>query len=279
MATWLERLGNLPKASIFIASVLLLVGIGLLDSWVRVDLGLSLFYIGPIALAVWYVGRRAGLFLCFLAAIVWFWAELFAIDDNGLLIALWNTLVRLGIFLIITFLLTSLKAAYDREYRLARVDGLTGVINWRSFQETLQAELSRRERYQYPITLAYIDIDNFKQVNDSYGHGRGDTLLQEVAYLISHGVRSSDVPGRVGGDEFVIIMPHTNQSQAQQVLPRLHQDLVQMAQTYHLPVGFSIGVVTYEKLLVTSEEMIATADQVMYQAKADGKNQIVYQAF
>jgi predicted signal transduction protein with EAL and GGDEF domain len=98
----------------------------------------------------WYVGRRAGLFLCFLAAIVWFWAELFAIDDNGLLIALWNTLVRLGIFLIITFLLTSLKAAYDREYRLARVDGLTGVINWRSFQETLQAELSRRERYQYP---------------------------------------------------------------------------------------------------------------------------------
>jgi diguanylate cyclase (GGDEF)-like protein len=279
MAIWLKRVGRLPAFAILGVSIVLLVGIGLLDRLVGADIGLSLFYVGPIALTTWYIGRRVGMAYCFLAAAIWFWAELYALNSNALPISLWNTGLRLAIFLIITVLLSALQTAYEQEYQLAHTDGLTGVMNWRSLQEALQVELARRERYRYPITLAFLDVDNFKQVNDNYGHGRGDTLLQEVAYLMVQGIRSSDVLGRAGGDEFIIIMPHTNQAQAQQVLPRLHHDLMQMVQTFHMPIGFSIGVVTYDQLSATAEEMISTADQLMYQAKAGGKNQIIYQAF
>jgi diguanylate cyclase (GGDEF)-like protein len=279
MAIWLKRVGRLPAFAILGVSIFLLVGIGFLDRSIGADVRLPLFYVGPVALTTWYVGRRAGLIYCFLAAIIGLWVELSADTGNALPFALWNTGLRLAIFVIITLLLSSLQSAYETEYQLAHTDGLTGVMNWRSLQEALQVELARRERYRYPITVAFIDVDNFKQVNDNYGHGRGDTLLQEVAYLMVQGIRSSDMLGRAGGDEFIIIMPHTNQAQAQQVLPRLHHDLMQMVQTFHMPIGFSIGVVTYDQLSATAEEMISTADQLMYQAKAGGKNQIIYQAF
>jgi len=167
--------------------------------------------------------------------------------------------------------------AYDLESRLARTDALTGITNWRSFQELLTVEIQRAQRYPYPITLAYLDIDNFKQVNDQQGHNQGDKLLKGVAQTLTNGLRNTDVVARIGGDEFIVMMPYTNRAQAEQVLPRVHQTLLDFVHEHHFSVGFSVGVVTFEYPSTTVDDMVSVADSVMYEAKQNGKNQIAYQ--
>jgi diguanylate cyclase (GGDEF)-like protein len=273
----LERLTNFPKAGVFVISLVTIGLIGLLDNWVRIDLGLSLFYLAPIALVTWIVGRDAGTVLSAIAAALWFWAELQSQTSGGFALTVWNAIVRLAIFWIITTLLSSLRDAYELESRLARTDALTGITNWRSFHEILTVEIQRAQRYPYPITLAYLDIDNFKQVNDQQGHNQGDILLKGVAQTLSKGIRSTDVVARIGGDEFIVMMPYTNRDQAQQVLPRIHQTLLLFIERNKFPVGFSIGVTTFENPSTDVDDMVSVADSVMYQAKQSGKNQIVYQ--
>lgn len=278
MLVYLERLKRVPKVVIFGICLGSIGLIGLLDTWVSVDIGLSLFYLAPIALATWVVGRDAGTLLAAIAAALWFWAELQSDNFSGFIFALWNAVViRLGTFWIITTVLSSLKDAYELEKHLARTDGLTGVANWRSFQQLLTAEIERAQRYPHPITLAYLDIDNFKHINDRQGHNQGDLLLKEVARQLNHGVRSTDVVARIGGDEFIMMMPYTNRSQAEQVLPRIHLDLLNSTMEQGFSVGFSIGVITFEHPATSVDDMISVADSMMYQAKQNGKNQIVYQ--
>lgn len=251
--------------------------IGLVDAWIRIDLGLSLFYLAPIALVTWLVGRDAGTVVSAVAALVWFLADLNSQASPGYAVTLWNAFIRLAIFWIITTLISSLRDAYELESRLARTDALTGIKNWRSFQETLTIEIERARRYPYPITLVYLDVDNFKQVNDRQGHSQGDRLLQGIAKILNHDMRSTDVVARIGGDEFIGMMPYTNRSQAEQVLPRLHRHLQSFVDKHQFPVSFSIGVITFEYPSTTVEDMVSVADSVMYQAKQNGKNQIVYQ--
>lgn len=277
MLALLERLNKVPKATVFGISLATVGLIGLLDNLVRIDLGFSLFYLAPIALVTWVVGRDAGTVLGAIAAFLWFWAELQSHSFSGLALTLWNTVVRLAIFWIITTLLSSLRDAYELESRLARTDALTSITNWRSFHEILTGEIERAQRYRYPITLAYLDIDNFKQVNDQQGHNQGDVLLKGVAQTLSRGIRNTDVVARIGGDEFIVMMPYTNRNQAQQVLPRIRQNLLLLIEQNTFPVGFSIGVTTFENPSTTVDDMVSVADSVMYQAKQNGKNQIVYQ--
>jgi diguanylate cyclase (GGDEF)-like protein len=277
MLDFLERFRKLPKTMLFGISLGLLGLIGLLDTWVRIDLGFSLFYLAPIAMAAWMVGRDAGIVIATVSALTWFYAELNSHASSDFPLTLWNTFVRLGIFWIVSTLLSSLRDAYDLESRLARTDALTGVTNWRSFQELLTVEIQRAQRYPYPITLAYLDIDNFKQVNDQQGHNQGDKLLKGVAKNLSQGIRNTDVVARIGGDEFIIMMPYTDRAQAEQVLPRVHQTLLDFVYEHHFSVGFSVGVVTFENPSTTVDDMVSVADSVMYEAKQNGKNQIAYQ--
>lgn len=277
MLAFLERLRPFPKIIILGISLGLVGLIGLIDAWIRIDLGFSLFYLAPIALATWLVGRDAGTVISAIAAFTWFLADLQRYASSGFALTLWNAIARLGIFWIVTTLLSSLRDAYEAESRLARTDALTGITNWRSFHEILKIEIERAQRYPYPITLAYLDIDDFKQVNDRQGHSRGDLLLKDVAQKMSQGIRSTDVVARIGGDEFIIMMPYTNRLQAEQVLPRIRQELLSCVAKQQYPVGFSIGVITFECPSTTVDDMVSVADSVMYQAKESGKNQIVYQ--
>lgn len=277
MLTFLERLKAVPKILILGISLGLVGLIGLIDTLIRVDLGFSLFYLVPIALATWLVGRDAGTVFSAISAFIWFLADLQRHTSSGFAMTLWNAFIRLCIFWIFTTLLSSLREAYEAESRLARTDALTGIANWRSFHETLRTEIERAQRYPYPITLAYLDIDNFKQINDRQGHDQGDLVLQGVANRISKGIRSTDVVARLGGDEFSIMMPYTNRDQAEQVLPRIRQDLLFFAEKQKFSIGFSIGVITFEYPSNTVDDMVSIADSVMYQAKENGKNQIVYQ--
>ncbi|MGD9151945.1 MAG: diguanylate cyclase, partial [Desulfobacterales bacterium] len=170
------------------------------------ELALSLFYLFPIGLASWYVGRWSGALLSFASALSWLIADLMMLKSfSNLLILFLNESFRLIVFLIVSYIISRLKTSLENHRQLARTDHLTGIHNRRAFFDLANLELNKARRYQMPISVLYLDIDNFKQINDRYGHQVGDQLLRLVAKTIKDHIRSVDVTARFGGDEFGIL--------------------------------------------------------------------------
>jgi diguanylate cyclase (GGDEF)-like protein len=158
----------------------------------------------------------------------------------------------------------------EREH--AHNDYLTGVANVRHFYVQAQIELARSLRYKRPITIAYIDLDHFKKVNDTLGHSTGDKVLQAVAGTIRSTVRSTDFIARLGGDEFAILMPETSLDQAGIIIRKIQKSLQDMVNDNSWSITFSIGVVTCNDPGCSIQAMIREADDLMYFAKKEGKN-------
>jgi diguanylate cyclase (GGDEF)-like protein len=157
---------------------------------------------------------------------------------------------------------------------LATHDSLTRVLNARSFTEQVMHELERTRRYSRPMTLLYLDLDNFKAVNDTHGHQTGDAVLRLVADAIRRAVRQADLVGRLGGDEFAVLMPETDAAEADAVAQRLAAGLAS-AFRGSPTVTASIGVVSCAATTADAEEVIRSADRAMYEAKRTGKNRVV----
>jgi diguanylate cyclase (GGDEF)-like protein len=156
----------------------------------------------------------------------------------------------------------------------ARTDALTGLPNRRTFMEQLVLELHRARRYSAPLSLALIDVDGLKGVNDTHGHPAGDALLCEVALRIRRTIREIDLPARYGGDEFAVILPSTNLEQARRVANRLTEAVAHRpSQRGHKAIGatLSVGVCQYEHES-TAQDLISAADASLYAAKARGRN-------
>jgi diguanylate cyclase (GGDEF)-like protein len=192
--------------------------------------------------------------------------------------------VRLGFFLIISYFTTrlkdsseKLKVALDKEKTLSRTDSLTKILNRRAFTESAETEIYRARRYKHPFTIVFMDLDNFKAVNDTFGHSAGDKLLDLVAQTIKNNMRSSDLIGRLGGDEFSILMPETGFESADISMRRLQLKLLDIMQRNGWPVTFSIGMVTYTTPPDSIEDIIRKADSVMYSVKNNGKNMIAHE--
>jgi diguanylate cyclase (GGDEF)-like protein/PAS domain S-box-containing protein len=169
---------------------------------------------------------------------------------------------------------TQLNLVLQREKELARTDMLTGLANRRAFYEALQIERARSARYGRPVTLVYLDLDNFKRVNDTLGHAVGDELLACVADLLRRTLRASDTVGRLGGDEFAVLLPETNAQAAEVLLQKLSSVLADTMRAKQWPVTFSMGAAAFLDNPASVEEMIRTADELMYSVKKSGKNRI-----
>lgn len=270
------------KNKLFIVAIGLfgILAIGIVDNLIVENISLSIFFLAPIIFTTWFANKNYGIFICFASASVWLIAELSSkIVYPSVLIPYWNAGVRLGFFLITCSLLSHLKIAYDREKYWARTDQLTGAYNRRFFLELLQAEINRSKRYKHPLTLAYIDLDNFKQVNDRFGHSTGDRLLKLVAEIATQNIRNTDIFGRLGGDEFVLLMPETSYEAARIVLERVQQSLLKTMAEHSWSVSLSIGATTFIKQLNSSDAMLELADKLMYTVKNSGKNRIEHTLF
>ncbi len=271
-----------PRVFWFISGPLLVLLVGLADYYTGADVALSLFYLTPIAAAAWYAGRGLGVALAFASAATWLLDEyLTRRMPLSPPLLLWNGGVRLGTFLIVALLLSALRRTLEKERQLSRTDSLTGAANWRSFREQLEAEIERSRRYQHPFSLAYIDLDNFKTVNDSYGHSTGDQLLATTVQIMRQNLREYDIVARLGGDEFALLLPETDAPAARVILSRLREALLDEMQQEHCMVTFSIGVLTYQAGaeaadLPGADELLKTADQLMYTVKLGSKDEIVY---
>ena len=165
---------------------------------------------------------------------------------------------------------------FTKVEEMALRDTLTGLYNRRYFQQILDYELNRAKRYRQPISLIFLDVDHFKQINDTYGHSTGDLFLKQIANKFSSLFRTTDLAARYAGDEFVAILPATNQEGssllAHRVLETLGEHLV-LIRGNTLQISVSIGVVTYENQEgLGSVGLVAQADKAMYEAKKQGRN-------
>lgn len=175
-------------------------------------------------------------------------------------------------------------AARSLERRLAEsqdaatTDRLTGIPNRPAILATLFAEVERADRYERPLAVAFVDIDHFKQVNDTYGHAAGDVVLRGVAATLRSNLRSADGLGRYGGEEFMVVLPETDAPAATALAEKLRQLVLGSAYPVDgqatVSVTVSIGVVAGSGRVVRVEELVRHADAAMYSAKALGRNQV-----
>jgi diguanylate cyclase (GGDEF)-like protein len=237
----------------------------------------SLIYVLPIAFFAWYFSPRIGTLFALLSVFTWLYLNhLKAPHYSTPSVPYWNAVIHLALYLIFVFLVAEVNAIYLRERQLSRSDYLTGVINQRGFYEALGRERERASRLNLPITLAYIDLDDFKQINDRFDHSVGDKVLASVGHTLRTSIRNTDLAGRLGGDEFCVLLPHTDAEGARTVLDKVHKTLTELMKASGWPVTISMGAVTFLHTEKSAEEMIRTADAAMYSAKEKGKNRIVY---
>jgi len=269
---YFEALGATRCLVIALLGCLLL---GVFDYTIGPELSFSVFYTAPIMLAGWYGGKRQGFVVAVVSAAIWLCADLAAGSDyTSWWVPVWNTLVRLAFFAIILWLLLLVREKLQHEESLADTDPLTGLANRRFFQEQLDREHVRVQRYPEPLTIAYFDLDNFKHVNDTMGHDAGDALLQVVASTLLSSIRVSDFAARLGGDEFALLFPVVEKDAAIAVLQKLQSELLVAMRDKAWPVTFSIGAVTFYEVMGSSRDMVKKVDELMYEVKKSGKNNI-----
>jgi diguanylate cyclase (GGDEF)-like protein len=164
---------------------------------------------------------------------------------------------------------------FDKVQQMARIDEVTGLLNRRAFGEMGEYEINRAKRLMHPISLAMVDLDNFKQVNDQFSHQVGDEVLREVARLCRDKLRNIDIIGRYGGDEMVILMPETNEEKAFFAMERLRKEIEDTPITVRenqFRITASIGLTSHYRNSPPIVEIMDQADSSLYAAKKDGKN-------
>jgi len=180
--------------------------------------------------------------------------------------------VFLGCYLGIKF-----KEEMEILHKMSQTDSLMGTVLSEVFRERVATEMVRSERYARPLTLVYFDIDKFKEINDAYGHGTGGNVLKKTAEVVNSSLRKHDALGRMGGDEFAILLVETGYEEAKRIVERIQEDLLEAMLKFKTAITFSFGVVTYlgkEKIDVNSLEK--QADTLMYSVKNTTRNDIRY---
>jgi len=267
---WLQRLSS-TGATLVAVGLMLCVAFG--DQVTGPDVSFTLLYLGPIGFATWFVSLPAGIILSVASAL----ASL-AVDIATQTIPLahavmiWNVGVQLGVFLALVALLAELKRRLEAEQQLARTDPVTGLSNRRAFLEMAVVEMERARRTGRPLTVAYLDADDFKAVNDEYGHAQGDSVLFSAAATLRGETRAVDGVARLGGDEFGLLLVDTDGPTAKALLQRLRTALLETMALHGWRITFSIGAATFAAPPRSLDEMLSHADQLMYDAKRSGKD-------
>jgi diguanylate cyclase (GGDEF)-like protein len=265
------------RSIILLSTFILIVLIGILDYVTGFEISLSLLYVVPISLATWYINSRAGYVTIGISVGVSILSNAAAGQTySHEIIWYWNGFTRLLLFVLILWLLQEFKRALYHERMLAQTDYLTGIANSREFYRQVAEELARAKRSKQPISLAYIDLDGFKHVNDHLGHLAGDHLLRVVAQTIQSTIRKTDLAGRLGGDEFAILMPNTDHSGMQVIIGRVRDNVLQQMKLLQSSITLSAGVICFDLPPTDVDHMIQQADRLMYRVKAQGKNDVLY---
>jgi diguanylate cyclase (GGDEF)-like protein len=230
-----------------------------------------------VGLAAWLWGRAAGYVAALGSTAIIIGAIRSQLPTDAPSVALvWLITARPAVFFASALILATLRASLDRERLAARRDMLTGVDNRLAFEEKAETAVRRAKRRHTPLTMAFIDCDDFKTVNDTLGHEAGDELLRVIGQTLRANVRPEDVVARVGGDEFAVVFYDCKTQVPHVVIRRLRRVLSEELKLRGWNVTLSIGVATFKSVNGTYRDILRAADKLQYSAKATGKNAVLY---
>lgn len=255
------------------------LSVSLVDLATGNQLDLAIFYLGPVILASWFVSRWMGAALAVLSAVSWTGTGLVlgAVYANPL-IPFWDTMVRLTFFTITISLTSLVQRSMSNERALSRTDGLTAVANMRALEDRATLEISHMRRTGAALSFAFIDLDDFKAVNDTMGHHEGDEVLRRIAMTLQYRLRATDLVVRLGGDEFGILLPDTGAEAAQGVLAQVREAVADSVET-RWGVGITIGMTTFLEPPSGVDELVGRADKRMYEGKRAGGGVTVHEVW
>lgn len=262
-------------------AVALAILVAAADYATGVEVSVSVFYVAPIFLAAWYVGDAEGFAMSFLCAAASLAADRFLLvhEYENVATPWWNAAVLLGFFVILNVTLLRLKAVMAAAQSLAMTDSLTGTANRRAFLERCALELARARRYHSPFTLCFLDLDDFKALNDSAGHLAGDRLLVHMGETLRAHIRVSDLVARMGGDEFVVLFPETDADAGLAALHKIRNSLRPAGDSGSARIRCSFGAVTFLIAPPSIEEILRLVDVEMYEVKREGKDGLRHRVY
>jgi diguanylate cyclase (GGDEF)-like protein len=257
------------------ACLVLTPAVATLHLSIEAHLALSLTLLPPTMLVAWYLGMGWGLTAALFVVLSWLAFDLLWIDKTvpGWVVFV-NAGVRASVLCLVASLVATLRQAYRQQHLLATTDALTGLGNRLGFLAVAEVERQRAARFHQPVTLAYLDLDDFKAVNDRFGHAKGDEILTLVGRFLSKRLRSIDSAARLGGDEFVVLLPQTGEQAGAHVIASVQAGIAATLREHGFEVGVSAGVVTFLQAPRDVDEMLQIGDGLMYQAKRDGKGSL-----
>ncbi len=253
---------------IIICGALCVAAIAAGDLVTDMRVSLTLFHVLPIAGVAWAAGWRPALGVAVFSLGANLLIDVRAgvhLVDGGFVFA-WATFNRLVAYVTTVLLLEWLRESQRRLKKHAQTDALTGLLNRRAFEERCEAELRRCRRREEPLTVAMLDLDGFKGINDSLGHATGDAVLRLVGELLQQ-LRSGEVAARLGGDEFAVLFPGASLASAQAAIDRLARALEREASARRWKVSCSVGISSNNAADGSCEEMVQRADDAMYRHK------------
>jgi diguanylate cyclase (GGDEF)-like protein len=264
-----------PAAALALCGALL-GAVGYLDFATGSEPSVAVLYLLPVTLAAWHSGRRWGVVAASGAALAWYAADAFTESIySSDAYRFWNAAVMLGFFLFAALVTSALCGAIGREHELARTDPLTGLANRRLFLESAAMEIERTRRYGRPFSVAYMDLDRFKEVNDRGGHEAGDRLLSAVGQGLREVLRTTDTLARIGGDEFAVLMPETGVEEALAAGEKICRAVRDSGRAGGDPITASVGVVTFARPPQGTDELLRRADALLYKVKERGRDGLV----
>lgn len=263
------------NAQVFLVSVLLLAVIAYvahqLGRYLNDKSEMTPLYLLPVVYCAWFSSRRWAFFIACLTTLALHVASRDFVPSLRAQMA--TVAAQFITYNLVGALVAHLRIRVEHERALARADDLTGLANSRAFYETAAAEIERMRRYGKPMTCACFDLDSFKKVNDEHGHAGGDRALRLVGEALRSCVRRIDMAARIGGDEFVLLMPETDYEGAKVVTRRLRH---QIAERSRDTLTCSIGCVSFTVPPRGVDELLHAADLAMYTAKSAGKDRAAF---
>jgi diguanylate cyclase (GGDEF)-like protein len=263
-----ERLLLLIGASVWIALT------GVLDYASGVEVRIYPLYFLPICLVGWRVGYGPTLFAAWLSAATWLVSNYEAgpMYSSPFVWAV-NTATQGVSFSTVGVLMVISRRAFRLAEARSRTDALTGLLNGRAFAEEAARLVALCERHGRPVTVAFLDLDDFKRINDDYGHAQGDVVLSAFGAALREAARETDLVGRIGGDEFAMVLAETDEVGARVVLSRLRHRLTHALSVGPRPVTASIGAISSMTHHPPIADLLRQADALLYDAKQEGKDQ------
>jgi len=278
MKTMFSFINSYSTFVVIIACYLLILLITIVGYHYSSTAILEPIYLLPLVVLSWYAKRISVVVVAICIIALALLIQSLIVEGAALsLTIIFYISVRLIIYILISILIMNFKSAHKQESIFANTDSLTNLLNSRSFHIDLANEILRSVRYQHVFSLAYIDIDNFKRINDSIGHSKGDELLFSVAKCLVLNLRKTDIIARLGGDEFAVIFPETGQEEVKNAFAKASKNLKKQMLNKGWNVSFSVGIVTFETLPTDIKEAVNIADKLMYTVKNNKKDDVAFQ--